>query len=188
VLIVTRPDRPLRADAARNRARVLEVAYQTFAEQGLGVPIDDIAERAGVGAGTVYRHFPTKDALIGAVVADRLGTLVDDARTMLAGDDPGEALFAFLHALLTWVTTDRGLLDALVGAQVDIGAVAPDAEQEFRAVLAELVAAGQRAGVVRPEVTAGDVKALLSVCQAMPDTASVERVTAVVIDGLRAKR
>ena len=68
---MAQPDRPLRADAARNRARVLEVAYDTFAAEGLSVPIDEIARRAGVGAGTVYRHFPTKDDLYRAVVEDR---------------------------------------------------------------------------------------------------------------------
>ena len=62
---MAQPDRPLRADAARNRARVLEVAYETFAAEGLSVPIDEIARRAGVGAGTVYRHFPTKEDLFG---------------------------------------------------------------------------------------------------------------------------
>ena len=62
----------MRADAARNRARVLEVAYETFAAEGLSVPIDEIARRAGVGAGTVYRHFPTKEALFPAVIDDRV--------------------------------------------------------------------------------------------------------------------
>lgn len=185
---VSESPRPLRADAARNRARVLEVAYEIFAAEGLSVPIDEIAARAGVGAGTVYRHFPTKDALIHAVVADRLAAMVADARALLAGANPGEALFDFLQALLTWVTTDRGLVDALMGAKVDVEAVAPGAEEEFRSVLADLVTAGQRAGMVRPDVTAADVKVLLSVCEAVPDTASIERVTAVVIDGLRAQR
>lgn len=71
------PARPLRADAARNRARVLEVAYQTFAEEGLGVPIDEIARRAGVGAGTVYRHFPAKEDLYRAIAEDRMGSVID---------------------------------------------------------------------------------------------------------------
>ena len=70
-------ERPMRADAARNRARVLEVAYETFAADGLSVPIDEIARRAGVGAGTVYRHFATKEALFHAVVKDRMQHLVD---------------------------------------------------------------------------------------------------------------
>src|ERR1700738_1340291 len=68
---MAQPAKPLRADAARNRARVLETAYETFAAEGLSVPIDEIARRAGVGAGTVYRHFPTKEALFQAVIRDR---------------------------------------------------------------------------------------------------------------------
>ena len=77
------PARPLRADAARNRARVLEIAYETFAAEGLGVPIDEIARRAGVGAGTVYRHFPTKEDLYRAVVEDRIRRITDDGRVLV---------------------------------------------------------------------------------------------------------
>ncbi|HKV22663.1 MAG TPA: helix-turn-helix domain-containing protein, partial [Mycobacterium sp.] len=80
---MTEPDRPLRADAARNRARVLEVAYETFAAEGLSVPIDEIARRAGVGAGTVYRHFPTKDDLYRAVVEDRITTIIEGGRALI---------------------------------------------------------------------------------------------------------
>ena len=88
---MAQPDRPLRADAARNRARVLEVAYDTFAAEGLSVPIDEIARRAGVGAGTVYRHFPTKDDLFRAVIEDRIRNIVDDGRALLTSGDPGES-------------------------------------------------------------------------------------------------
>ena len=75
---MAQPAKPLRADAARNRARVLEIAYETFAAEGLSVPIDEIARRAGVGAGTVYRHFPTKEALFRAVVESRMRRLIDE--------------------------------------------------------------------------------------------------------------
>src|SRR5215218_10822981 len=105
------PDRPrpLRADAARNRARVLEVAYETFAAEGLAVPIDEIARRAGVGAGTVYRHFPTKEELFRAVIQDRISRIVDDGRDLLASGHAGEALFTFLRSMvLGWCATDEG--------------------------------------------------------------------------------
>src|SRR5436189_3893468 len=106
---MTSRTRPLRADAARNRARVLKVAYQTFAAEGLAVPIDEIARRAGVGAGTVYRHFPTKEELYRAVIEDRLSRIVDDGRALLASQDPGQALFGFLRSMvLQWGATDRG--------------------------------------------------------------------------------
>ena len=73
---MAQPAKPLRADAARNRARVLETAYETFAAEGLSVPIDEIARRAGVGAGTVYRHFPTKEDLFRAVVDSRIRRII----------------------------------------------------------------------------------------------------------------
>src|ERR1700723_287135 len=88
---VAQPDRPLRADAVRNRARVLEVAYETFAAEGLAVPIDEIARRAGVGAGTVYRHFPTKEDLFRAVIEHRISHVVDAGRAQLTSGNPGEA-------------------------------------------------------------------------------------------------
>src|SRR3954470_15646330 len=95
------PARPLRADAVRNRERVLEVAYETMAAEGLSVPIDEIARRAGVGAGTVYRHFPTKESLLGAVVQDRLEHMVAYGRDLLASNAPGDALFAYIKSMVT---------------------------------------------------------------------------------------
>jgi AcrR family transcriptional regulator len=186
---LAQPDRPLRADAARNRARVLEVAYDTFAAEGLSVPIDEIARRAGVGAGTVYRHFPTKDDLFRAVIEDRIRNIVDDGRALLASGDPGEALFMFLRSMvLQWGATDRGLADALAGVGIDIKGAVPEAEEAFLGLLGELLRAAQKAGTVRRDVDVPDVKAMVVGCQAMqayqPDTA--ERLMEVVLDGLRA--
>lgn len=180
----------MRADAARNRARVLEVAYETFAADGLAVPIDEIARRAGVGAGTVYRHFPTKEALFQAVIAERIRGVVQEGRTLLAEADPADALFAFLRSMvLQWGAADRGLVDALAGSGIDVNTVVPEAEGEYLAVVGDLLAAAQRAGTVRGDVTVADVKALLVGCQAMQSyNADVaERVTSVVFDGLRAE-
>lgn len=180
----------MRADAARNRARVLEVAYETFAADGLAVPIDEIARRAGVGAGTVYRHFPTKEALFQAVIAERIRGVVEEGRTLLAEADPADALFVFLRSMvLQWGAADRGLVDALAGSGIDVNTVVPEAEGEYLAVVGDLLAAAQRAGTVRGDVTVADVKALLVGCQAMQSyNADVaERVTSVVFDGLRAE-
>src|SRR6478736_3201964 len=151
----------LRADAARNRARVLEVAYQTFAAEGLAVPIDEIARRAGVGAGTVYRHFPTKEDLFRAVIEDRIGRIVDDGRAVLESADPGEALFTFLRSMvLQWGATDRGLADALAGIGINIEDAVPDLEEAFLGLLGELLRAAQDAGTVRRDVDVLDVKAI----------------------------
>lgn len=180
----------MRADAARNRARVLEVAYETFAADGLSVPIDEIARRAGVGAGTIYRHFPTKDALFQAVIAERIRGVVDEGRTLLANADPADAMFMFLRSMvLQWGAADRGLVDALAGSGIDVNTVVPEAEGEYLSVLGDLLSAGQKAGTVRRDVTVSDVKALLVGCQAMQayNDDVAERVTSVVFDGLRAK-
>jgi len=186
---MAQPARPLRADAARNRARVLEVAYETFAADGLSVPLDEIARRAGVGAGTVYRHFPTKDDLFRAVIEDRLRRIVDDGRALLVSADPGEALFTFLRSMvLDWGATDQGLVDALAGVGFDIKDAVPDAEEAFLGLIGELLRAAQKAGTVRGDVDVPDVKTIVVGAQAMqsyrPDTA--ERLTEVVLDGLRA--
>jgi AcrR family transcriptional regulator len=186
---MTETARPLRADAARNRARVLEVAYETFAAEGLAVPIDEIARRAGVGAGTVYRHFPTKEDLYSAVVEDRIRGIADMGRALLADGDPGEALFTFLRSLvLQWGATDRGLSEALAGLGIDVKASIPAAEAEFLRVLGDLLRAGQKAGTVRRDVDVPDVKAILVGAQAMQsyNDKAAERLTEVVLDGLRA--
>jgi AcrR family transcriptional regulator len=187
---VTQTDRPVRADAARNRARVLEVAYETFAADGLSVPIDEIARRAGVGAGTVYRHFPTKEALFQAVIADRMRHLIDDGRALLESEPPGQALFSFLQSMvLQWGAADRGLVEALAGIGIEIDSAAPDAEEEFLSLLGELLRAAQQAGTARSDVGVPEVKALLVGCQAMQsyNAELAERVTDVALDGLRTK-
>lgn len=186
---MAQPERRLRADAARNRARVLDVAFETFAAEGLSVPIDEIARRAGVGAGTVYRHFPTKEALFAAVIEHRMRQAVDEGRALLESEGPGEALFAFLRSIvLQWGATDRGLVDALAGFGIDIACAAPEAEDAFLGALGDLLQAAQKAGTARKDVGVREVKSILVGCQAMesynPELA--ERVTDVVIDGLRA--
>lgn len=177
----------MRADAARNRARVLEVAYETFAADGLGVPIDEIARRAGVGAGTVYRHFPAKEDLFRAVIADRMQQIVDDGRALLVSD-PAGGIFALMRAMvLDWGATDRGLVEAFSGAGIDINPAVPEAEAEFLGMVGDLLAAGQAAGAVRADVTVPEVKGLVVGLQAMQayNPAVAETGLAVVFDGLR---
>jgi AcrR family transcriptional regulator len=186
---MAQPARAPRSDAARNRARVLQAAYETFAAEGLSAPIDEIAGRAGVGAGTVYRHFPTKEALFRAVAEDRLRHIVGEGHALLASVGPAAALYTFLRSMVVeWGATDRGLIDALVGFGIDIESAAPDAEAAFLALLGDLLRAAQRAGTARSDVGVPEVKALLVGCQAMQsyNAELAEQVTAVVIDGLRA--
>jgi AcrR family transcriptional regulator len=185
--MMTELARPLRADAARNRAKVLEVAYETFAAEGVGVPIDEIARRAGVGAGTVYRHFPTKEALFTAVFEDRVRRIVDDGRALITSEGPGEALYAFMRGILRTGAADHGLFDALASYGFDVEAATTGAEKEFLGVLDELLAAAQGAGTVRTDVGVPEVKALLMVCKSNFEYGNgvAERVVDVIIDGLR---
>ena len=187
---MAQPDRPVRADAARNRARVLEVAYQTFAADGLSVPIDEIARRAGVGAGTVYRHFPTKEALFRAVIADRMRRIIDEGYALIESEQPGQALFTFLRSMvLQWGAADRGLVEALAGLGIDVNKAAPEAEEDFLGLLADLLSAAQKAGSARLDLTVPEVKTLMVGCQAMQsyNAELADRVTGVALDGLRTK-
>ena len=184
--------RRLRADAARNRAKVLEVAYDTFAKEGLAVPIDVIAARAGVGAGTVYRHFPTKEALFQAIVEERVRLLADSAEVLGAAEDAGEAFFTFLWDMVEEGQTDQGLVDALAGIGFDIDAVAPGAAEQFMGILSTLLARAQQAGAVRADIDVKDVKSLLVGCHAMQrhacDAGATRRLLGVLKDGLAAAR
>ncbi|MBF6340294.1 TetR/AcrR family transcriptional regulator [Nocardia abscessus] len=180
--------KPLRADAARNRELVLETAYEIFAAGGLSVPTDEIARRAGVGPGTLYRHFPTKKALFGAVIEHRLHQVVTAGRALLDSGEPGRALFEFIRAMaLDWGAADQGLAQAIAGDGIDIEDLAPGAEAQFLQLLGELLTTAQQAGTVRAELTVRETKAIIVGCQAVqshtPDVA--ERVTALILDGLR---
>lgn len=180
----------MRADAARNRAHVLEVAYATFAAEGLGVPVDEIARRAGVGAGTVYRHFPAKQDLFRAVIADRMQRIVDEGRALLVSD-PAGGIFSLMRAMvLDWGATDRGLVEAFSGAGVDIDHAVPEADAEFLAMMGDLLAAGQAGGTVRADVTVPEVKGLVVGLQAIQayKAAVIDTALAVVFDGLRIDR
>jgi len=179
---VDQTERPLRADAARNRARVLDAALEAFAAEGLSVPIDEIARRAGVGAGTVYRHFPAKEDLVGAVIADQMQRIIDGGYALLGEGKPGEALFTFLRAAVEWSATNRGLVDTLGGSEIKV-----KEEGTFLDLLGELLRVAQEAGTVRKDVGVADVKALmvgLLAMQSYNDDAA-ERLTEVVLDGLR---
>ncbi|WP_229787315.1 MULTISPECIES: TetR/AcrR family transcriptional regulator [Actinokineospora] len=177
-------EKPMRADAARNRARLLEVAYETFAAEGISVPVDEIARRAGVGPGTLYRHFPTKEALFQAIVAHRLDQMAEQGRELSQTAAPGEALFRFIGRVVEEGSSDQGLVEAMA----DTGPTG--VEERFIAMLGELVERAKQAGQIRADVTVRDVKTLLVGCQAMQryskDPETTERVLDVVRSGLAA--
>ena len=173
-----------RSDALRNRDKVLEAAERALAAGGVGVPLDEIARRAGVGAGTVYRHFPSKDALVEAVVASRMARMAAAARSFAAQDDPGSAFFSFFAQMVGWIAVNRALVAAL-DRRTGIPA-ASGSKREFQAALSELRLRAQRAGVVRGDVDDDDVIALLTGCVAMVAVrGSADRMVALACDALR---
>jgi AcrR family transcriptional regulator len=148
-----------RRDAVRNRARILEAAAAAFAEQGPAAEVRDIAEAAGVGMGTLYRHFPTKADLLGAVVHHRFIAWIDDvARTET--DDPGADLRRFMVDTLDRHANDRAQLEAF-GASIGTPASVDECRARMKPVLERLVSRAHRAGVLRADVTAVDIRLLL---------------------------
>jgi AcrR family transcriptional regulator len=175
----------MRADARRNRAKVLAAAEEAFAADGLAVPLDDIARLAGVGAGTVYRHFPSKEALFQAVVLDRIQQFAEEARGLAAADDPGEAFLDHFVRVIKQASLNRAICDAL--AESGGHALQADAGDEFRAALAQLLERAQAAGAVRRDIDGDDLRALIVGCLAVERYAPGSRhLVRVVVDGLRA--
>jgi AcrR family transcriptional regulator len=183
---MARPVRALRADARRNRARVLEVAAEVFATEGLSVPVHEIARRAGVGTGTVSRHFPTKEDLFAAVLLDRVRWLTGEAEALADALDPGAAFFEFFAVVVREGARHRGLAEALAGAGYDVETAAATAGHDVSGRLRTMLSNAQNAGAVRADVTYADVKALMAGCLAgAGDDAALHRLVTVVCAGLR---
>jgi AcrR family transcriptional regulator len=176
---------------------VLEAAREAFAAEGLAVPLDEIARQAGVGAGTVYRHFPTKEALFEAVIVDRLEYLAEEARFALeaavdGGSDAGAvdaAFFGFLALMVADAGSKKDLAEALAGAGVDLRAVTSQAAGRLRGYLDGLLARAQSARVVRADVDTQDLHAIvfgaLAAEQRRADSERPGRIAGLVCDGLR---
>jgi AcrR family transcriptional regulator len=181
--------RPLRADARRNRARVLAAAEDVFAEQGTGASTEEIARRAGVGIGTVFRHFPTKEALLEAVFVGRLRRLAGEAGGLAGAADPGAAFFDFFHRVVAHAATKNAFADALAEAGVDVSSATSEVGEELRGALSVLLEQAQAAGAVRPDVGVPELTALLvGASRAVEQTTDAgvrARTLRVLLDGLR---
>lgn len=182
--------KPLRADARRNRERLLAVASDAFAAEGLSVPLDEIARRAGVGPGTLYRHFPAKEMLFEAVLRDRLQGLADEARALRGAGDPAAALLGFIDRLVADAAPKRDLAEALASGGSDATAALAAAAARLRSEIGHLFKRAQRAGAVRGDITAADLMVLITGVLAALRSASAGnadrgRVVAVLRDGLR---
>lgn len=177
----------MRADAKRNRGRILDAAVDAFARDGTSVSVDEIARRAAVGPGTIHRHFPTKAALIEEVVAANIRRLADDGRSLRGAIDPVAALFDFVRRMVTEGTQNLALVESLQAAQLtpSIGA----AKADLVDTVGVLLRRAQSAGGVRRDVDALDVHALAVGCihavRDIADALHATLVVGVVIDGLR---
>jgi AcrR family transcriptional regulator len=181
--------RPLRADAQRNREQLLAAAVRAFASDGEDVTLDAIARTAGVGIGTLYRHFPTREALVEAAYRQELARLCDAAPQLLGSLPPDQAMRAWLDRFIDYVTTKRHMAAAL--RAVIASGRNPHAESRDRLIgaITALLDAGVASGSLRADVEPNDVLAALSgVSMAAGDTAQRDqagRLLDLLVDGLR---
>ncbi|HEY2770498.1 MAG TPA: helix-turn-helix domain-containing protein [Solirubrobacteraceae bacterium] len=167
-------ERPLRADAERNRKRLLDAATQLFRERGLEVGVGEIAERAHVGRGTLFRNFPTKEDLIAAVVVERMSELVARGRELIAAPDAGEAVFEYLGEVVGRQQLDRSLAEAVADELLANPGIR-SAHAELVGVLDTLLKRAQAEHKIRPDVGALDVLMLTKgVCQAVSAFAHID--------------
>jgi AcrR family transcriptional regulator len=182
---------PLRRDAQRNRDRIIAATRAAFQERGLEIGVDEIARRAGVGMGTLYRHFPTKDALIDAIVDARFAELTDAAERALEAPDVWAGFEGFLVAAVELQAADRGFKDALAARGRDEPRVKL-ARRRLHEGIERLVVRGRDEGLLRADLAAEDVIVLLwataRVVERTADMApgQVRRFLAMHLDGLRA--
>ncbi|WP_216364929.1 TetR/AcrR family transcriptional regulator [Paenibacillus sp. BIHB 4019] len=180
------PEKALRADAQKNRDHLLHVAHQVFMTEGISVSMDEIARRAGVGVGTVYRHFPTKEDLFGAVIVSHKARLMEEARQWLEHDDPGEAFFQYFATIIREGIANKAITDALVSS-LNAEAGRSDVARDFWQGIDKLLARAKQSGSVRADARLEDIKLLLSgILQAAGDSGTFpDRVVSILCDGLR---
>ena len=153
-------ERPLRSDARRNRDKIVAVARSAFTVADDTVPLEGIAREAGVGIGTLYRHFPTREALVEAVYAAELDDVTDSAPAMLGEFPPDVALRAWLDRYAQFFLVKRGMINTL-RAGWSAGRITPRTRERINAVVTMFLSAGARSGSLRADVQADDVTAML---------------------------
>lgn len=186
-----------RADATRNRARLLEAADAVLAERGPAGTTEEVARRAGVAVGTVFRHFPRKEDLIAAVFTQRLRRLNDEACELIDRDESGEAFFEFLIRWTELAATKQVFVDVLRGGGIDVEAVAnsndyPQVRSQLLETLATLLERAQAVGAVRADISVHEVFAVMAgaarAVEHLADEPASRRVAGLVLEGLRPAR
>lgn len=187
---MSRPPTPRRqrADATLNRARIVAVARTLFAERGAAVQLPEVARAAGVGVGTVYRHFPTHADLIEAAAEQRFAEIEDFARTECLPAEPGAGLARYLHHVGAVLAADRGLSAAIGAARQSAGSE-PRGESRTRleGVIGELLERERAAGTLRDDCTVADVYLIVGALSATIASGSGDwrRLVEIMLDGLR---
>lgn len=180
----------MRADARRNRERVLAAAEAVFASKGTSASTEEIAREAGVGIGTLFRHFPTKEALLEAILVDRVARLGETARSLATAADPGAALFGLLTHMVEQAARKKTYVDALADAGLDTRIARSQAGQEAVQALGALLTRAQRAGAVRDDIGVAELIALVVGASRAAEHAGLDRAVRtrtlqVMLDGLR---
>jgi len=180
-----------RADSLRNREQLLASAKALFTEAGAEAPLEEIARRAGVGIGTLYRHFPTREALLLAVYQREVAQLSASADALLAERPGGEALEAWLHLLVDYMSAKRVIAPALRAASSEGAKSYAAAGPAISSALTELVAAAREGGDISPDIGADDVyRAMFGISHGFDQPgweASARRLIGIVMAGLRAR-
>ena len=179
--------RPMRADARRNYDKLVATAREVYAAEGTSAPLEEIARRADVGIGTLYRHFPTRQALLEAVYAEEIQNMAD-AADALADREPWDALSTWLRQYVGFAATKKALTEALLEAAPESDVLA-GCRTVLLAAGERLVERAQAAGVVRPDTTFTDVGRLISSVAVVPtvDDEQRDRLIELALDGLRYK-
>ncbi len=180
-------ERPMRADARRNHDRILAAGREVFGENGAEAQMDDIARHAGVGVGTVYRHFPTKEALMGELVRQKFALFVLHARAALMSEEaPFDALTAALRRNAEQIALDAATRYAM-GAGTAVWEAATVERDELSELFAELISRAHRAGTLRRDLTVADIPMLMcGVSTSMDRDLDWRRHLELTLDGLRA--
>ncbi|MFE2035386.1 TetR/AcrR family transcriptional regulator [Streptomyces scopuliridis] len=182
-------ERPLRADAQRNRDKILAAAVRVFSEEGLDAHFERIAKEAGVGSGTLYRNFPTREALIEAAYRNEVARLCDAVPGLLAAMPPGEALRAWTRRFIDYATAKLGMADALRAVVASGTNPYADSHEMIQAALSSLMEAGTAAGEIRSDIRPTDMFAALAgiaLTSAKPEQREqAERLLDLTLDGLR---
>jgi AcrR family transcriptional regulator len=184
----THTDRAMRADAVRNREKLLAAATELFAA-GTDVPLEAVAKRAGVGIGTLYRHYSTREDLVAAAYRKEVERLHDAAAELLRDHPPDVALAEWMDRFVTYAAAKRGMLDALRCAFESDSGLKTDARGQILDALGTLLDAGTAAGTIRADVTPDDVARAMGGIWVMPDgpdwPEQARRLLGLVMDGLR---